>query len=370
MKILHISKYYFPYNGGIEDVACNMVKILKKTNQQVVVCFNDEPFDKVDYIDEIKVIRVGVQIKFSSQPVNFFIYNKLKKYIKDFEPDFIHFHAPNPLLGLFLPFIINKKLKLVVHWHGDIEKRIKLYALYKPFEKLLLKKAEKIIITSPNYTKFSPPLEKHVDKIEVIPNIVNLSKLTLSQDDNDGVVNIKEKYGERIIFTFGRHVSYKGFEYLLKAEKYIKGDCCIVIAGDGPLTKSLIEKKQSSRIHFVGRLSDSELRQYLKASYIFAFPSISRGEAFGVALAEAMFFGLPAITFTIDGSGVNWVNLKNLTGLEVKNGDYISYAQSIDKLFENKTMYDMFSKNAKDRVLNNFTIDKITEKVLLLYANI
>ena len=48
------------------------------------------------------------------------------------------------------------------------------------------------------------------------------------------------------------------------------------------------------------------------------FPSITKNEAFGVVLAEAMYCYTPAITFTIEGSGVNWVNLHQVTGLEME----------------------------------------------------
>lgn len=37
----------------------------------------------------------------------------------------------------------------------------------------------------------------------------------------------------------GRHVPYKGIEYLIEAEKYISSDCIILIAGSGPLTEEL-----------------------------------------------------------------------------------------------------------------------------------
>lgn len=50
---------------------------------------------------------------------------------------------------------------------------------------------------------------------------------------------------------------------------------------------------------------------------MFAFPSVTKNEAFGVALAEAMYCYTPAVTFTIEGSGVNWVNLNGITGIEV-----------------------------------------------------
>ena len=85
-------------------------------------------------------------------------------------------------------------------------------------------------------------------------------------------------------------------------------------------------------MHFVGRLSDEDLKLYHYAAFVFAFPSITKNEAFGVALAEAMYCGTPAVTFTIPGSGVNWVPPNGETGIEVPNGDDKAYAKAIDTL--------------------------------------
>ena len=46
MKILHISKYYPPYSGGIEDVCYNLVKSLSEEEQKVI-CFNDVNSDNI-----------------------------------------------------------------------------------------------------------------------------------------------------------------------------------------------------------------------------------------------------------------------------------------------------------------------------------
>jgi hypothetical protein len=41
-RILHISNYYLPNYGGIEQVAYDIVSGLKDEYEQIVVCFNHE----------------------------------------------------------------------------------------------------------------------------------------------------------------------------------------------------------------------------------------------------------------------------------------------------------------------------------------
>ena len=124
----------------------------------------------------------------------------------------------------------------------------------------------------------------------------------------------------------------------------------IVIAGKGELTEELKEKsKKYSNIVFVGRLSEDDINSYLMACDIFAFPSITRNEAFGISLAEAMYFGKPACTFTIPGSGVNWVCRNNEEGLEAPNRDVKAYARNVTKLINDAKIYNILADNARTR---------------------
>lgn len=101
---------------------------------------------------------------------------------------------------------------------------------------------------------------------------------------------------------------------------------------------------------FVGRLSDEDLKLYHYAASVFAFPSITKNEAFGIALAEAMYCGTPTVTFTIPGSGVNWVSLNGVTGIEVANADDKAFAEAIDLLIADKALRRKYAENGMRRV--------------------
>ena len=88
----------------------------------------------------------------------------------------------------------------------------------------------------------------------------------------------------------------------------------------------------------------SELKAYLAACDVFCFPSITKNEAFGIALAEAMAFAKPSVTFTIKGSGVNYVSLNGVTGIEVANGDVEAYAAAIRTLKEDAALREKFGR--------------------------
>lgn len=74
-----------------------------------------------------------------------------------------------------------------------------------------------------------------------------------------------------------------------------------------------------------------------------------------------MYCRLPAVTFTIEGSGVNWVSIKDKTCLEVSNGDTIAYARAIDKLINDATLHDRFAEAGYKRAKDLFVLPKEIE---------
>lgn len=370
-KILHIPNFYHPHIGGIEDVCYQMVGGLQGAFNQKVICFNDEKNTTLDVVGGVEVVRCGVWKKIFSQSISFKYFSELKKLLNQFNPDFIHLHLPNPLVSLLVLNLIPKGTKLIIHWHSDIiePKQQPVYLFYKYFEKKLLSRADTIIVTSPNYLEYSKPLSKFKNKTVVIQNTINTTKLIKQEGDDLEIKRIQDAYNKKIIFAFGRHVTYKGYEYLVKSLDYVKEDCVVVLAGQGKLTNKLKKLAHDKRvkIDFIGRITDTQLRQYFYASTVFAFPSITKNEAFGLGLAEAQFCGLPALTFTIKGSGVNWVCIHNETGLEAENRNVLGYASNIDKLLGDSGLRTTLGSNAKKRVEDMFVWSKVIEKVVALY---
>lgn len=370
MKILHISKYYFPYMGGVENICKYLVEGMTQ-HKMAVVCFNDKCKDVVDEVNGIKVYRVATWINVAKQALSLSYFTVLRRAIKEFQPDVIQFHWANPFPAAVLLCMIPNKVKLVIHWHMDIIKQAKIYPLIKPIETALLKRADRIVVTSPQYRDASRPLQPFLEKVRIVPNAMDDSVFDLRPGDEKEIKKLKAKYNnKKIVFFIGRHIQYKGLPRLIEAEKYIKEDCEIVIAGNGPLTKELKEQCKSNRVHFVGRLNNDKLRWHHYAASVFAFPSITKNEAFGVALAEAMYCGTPTVTFTIEGSGVNWVSVNNETGIEVANGDDISYAKAIDRLLADEHLNLQYSKAGQKKVKEKFTISKMASEMELCYKEL
>ena len=360
MRILQISNYYYPHTGGIEQVACDIAHAIEG-HENKVLCFNHEKDDRNDVIDGVNVIRAGTFAKIASQSLSL-SYNKvMKKAFDDFNPDVVVFHYPNPFVAHYLLKILKKRpnCKLVLWWHLDITKQKILGKLFKGQNKKLLERATKIIATSPNYVLGSKFLTEYKDKCTVICNCFNTDRVATTPQNEQNALEIRAKTPNKTIcFAVGRHVPYKGIEHLVNASKHLSDDYVIYIGGSGPLTEELKQKASGDdKIKFLGRVSDDELKEYMLACDLFCFPSITKNEAFGIALAEAMAFGKACITFTIDGSGVNYVSLDKTTGIEVANCDDEQYAKAIETLAKDVELRNEYAQNAKERAFNLFTYD-------------
>lgn len=365
-RVLHIPNYYNPHTGGIEQTTEDFVNSIKDEYEQKIICFKDAKKTTVDNVNNVEVIRVGCQTKVASQSIALGYKKELKKVIKSFNPNVVIFHYPNPFVAhSLLKYLKKKNFTFILYWHLDITKQKLLGKLFGGQTKKLLKYADKVISTSPNYVEGSKYLKYYKEKITIIPSCAADDRVIV----NDNILNEAKKIKEenenkKIIFSFGRHVEYKGLKYLIEASKYLDDSFKVFIGGQGPLTDELKEKaKGDSKIVFLGKLPLDTLKSYLCACDIFAFPSITKNEAFGLSLAEAMGFGKPAITFTIEGSGVNFVALNNVTALEVENRNAKAFAEAIMKLSNDKELYDKLSNNTKKRFDDLFTFDKYKENV-------
>ncbi len=376
MRILQICNYLHPHIGGIEQITRNIAKVVHERGMdQMILCFNEDASadglvcrrheTAEDEIDGVRVVRCGTAAKIRSQSISFAFHRELKKAIRDFQPDTVIFHYPNPWEAASLLRELPEETRLILYWHLDIVKQKLLGKLFTKQNTALIARAETIVATSPLYIDGSPWLRGAREKCVVIPNSIGEDGLTLSPGIRAEAERIRrEAAGRTICFAAGRHVPYKGIRYLVEASRRLDDGFVIRIAGRGEETDMLKQMAAGDpKVLFLGRVPDEELKANLLAADIFCFPSVTKNEAFGIALAEAMYYGKPAVTFHIPGSGVNYVSLKDVTGLEVENADAEAYAEAIRKLAGDPALREKMGSAARSRVEENFLFAQFREHI-------
>jgi len=366
MRVLQLGKYYPPDIGGIEKVMYDITEALNEKNIKCdVLCSNSINEYKEEIINGYKIYRTKSYGKFASTSITPQMIFKLREIISDY--DIIHVHFPDPMANIALMLSNHKNKKIILHWHSDIIKQKNLLKLYLPFQNWLLKRADAIIATTPKYIEESKYLQKYKEKCVSIP--IGIDKIKSNKNE---ILKIKNRYSnKKIIFSLGRLIYYKGFEYLIKAAQYLDNEYVILIGGTGHLKdilkKIIIKNNLENKVKLLGRIKDEEKGNYYEACDVFCLSSIEKSEAFGIVQIEAMSFGKPIIATKIKGSGVDWVNENGITGINVESKNSKAIAEAIKFLTNNKEIYNQFSYNAKYRFQKIFTKEKMIDSIINLY---
>lgn len=380
MRVLQIAKYMYPFMGGTEQVTRDLVGAFNAIGaESKVICFNENSADGdvvthrgetvTDTVDGVEVLRVASKMKIMSQAIAPEYKKNLTKVLDEYKPDVVIFHYPNPYVASKLLSYIKKNgknFKLYIYWHLDITKQKFVRAFFRGQDRALIKACDKVLGATPIHLEMSRYSEEFGDKKYILPYMIADDTLILNDEEKEAAKKIREENSGKILgFFIGRHVAYKGLDYLIEAVRKTTSDKLLIfIAGEGEDTAKLKAQAEGlEKIRFIGRIDDSVKRSYLEASDLTIFPSVTRSEGFGLALAEGMFFGKPAVTFTIPGSGVNYLCQDKVGGIECPLMDTDAYAKALDTLAEDDALRAEYGKNARREILARYTKDRFIANV-------
>ena len=369
--ITHFAKFFPPDLGGIESVTATLARGAQQSGNKVsIVCFSREGGHIQEVMEGVEVQRAPTCLQVASQPLGLrYCFNCLKAGRGS---DIVHVHTPNILAALCALFI-PKRVSVVVHWHSDIIGKKLLGLVVVPIEKMLLMRATRIVATSHDYAACSHALRGFEDKTDVIPLGVPDPMLN---HRGYSLPNYIEKLieGKKLILSVGRLVPYKGYEVLIDAAKNLDDRSIVLIVGRGPaksgLNDLIKETGQTEKVKLLGSLDNDSIAALYERADIFCLPSITRAEAFGVVLIEAMSYSVPIVTTKIPGSGVPSVNKHGVSGLNVEVCDGPALAEACNNVLSSTLLSEKLSKNGRLRFEENFTEEAFVNAILDLYAKL
>ena len=134
-----------------------------------------------------------------------------------------------------------------------------------------------------------------------------------------------------------------------------------VVAGDGELRAEL-ERLAEGRVRFLGARDD--VPAVLASLDVFAFPSLFEGLC--LAVIEAQAAGVPVVATPV--GGIRETVVEGETGLLVPTGDPPALAAAIRRLLEDRDAAQAMAAEAKRRVRERFSIERMVEETLALYG--
>jgi glycosyltransferase involved in cell wall biosynthesis len=286
--------------------------------------------------------------------------------------DIVHLQFPADPAAHLATLILPRTVKRVITWHSDIVRQKRLVMFYRPFLRHLLNTADAIIIPTPAHRTSSEHLseiEEH-GRFHVVPFGVDLSRFRHRPEAAEAIR--KRHAGRFLIFALGRHVYYKGYEYLIRALPLVP-EAGLVLGGRGPLTDSLMKLAQDlgvrERIEFTGRIPEADLPAYYHACDVFCLPSVEQAEAFGIVQIEAMASGRPVVCCQLH-NGVTWVNQDGITGLVVPPANPAALAAALTRLMREPALRARLGEQGRTRAFGVFTLEAMARGTLSVYRSV
>ena len=384
MKILMLTWEYPPrIVGGIARVVHDLSKRLIKDGHEVTVVTYRDSADVPEYENDkgVNVYRVDNYMIHPNNfidwimQLNFNMLSKATEIInKEGGFDVIHAHdwlvtyAAKSLKNVYDIPIVATIHATEAGRNSGIHDETQRYI--NDTEWLLTYEATEVIVNS-NYMKneiqrlFGLPF----DKINVIPNGINLSNFTGIERDYD----FRRQYAmdnEKIILYVGRLVYEKGVQHLIAAMPKILSnynDAKLIIAGRGGMMDELRAEASNlglnDKIYFTGYLNSKQVQKMYKCADVAVFPSTY--EPFGIVALEAMLAGVP--TVVSDVGGLDEIVTHGVDGMKSYAGNANSIADSVTALLYDHQLATNVSKKAKQKVKDQFNWEKIAQDTHFTY---
>lgn len=359
MKILHVYKDYFPVLGGIE----NHVKVLAEGqvaagHAVTVLACDPGRRTRVEAMNGVTVVKAGRLTTAASMPISLSQPWRLSRL----HADVIHVHSPYRL-GELSAWLLGRGAALVITHHSDVVRQQGWLRLYGPLLRRALRRADRIIATSPRYVETSPWLAPLREKCTVIP---------LGVDARRFVPPLRPFAGPPTLLFAGKLRYYKGLDTLLRALAELPG-VHLTVVGDGPMREPwealATELHLRERVRFLGEVADADFPPLYRQAHLFVLPANARAEAFGTVILEAMASGLACVTTEV-GTGTSWVVQDGVTGRIVPPAEPYRLAGAIRGLLAHPDRLAAMGAAGRRRVEAEFDQDVMALRVMALYESL
>lgn len=312
---------------------------------------------------------------------------QIAQELRKYQYDIVHIHNFSQLVPIIRYF--NPKIKIVLHMHCEWLTQLDSATIERRLQPVDL-----IIGCSNHITnKIRQKFPQFAGRCRTVFNGVNISKF----DNDDNHKTQKDEKVKQLLFI-GRVSPEKGVHVLLEAFQkvvYYYPQVQLKLVGSvgsapfefiiglsddpevlelasfyqGDYFSHLQEKITSDiaeRVSFTGFVPQSQLAHYYRKADVLINPSLS--EAFGMSLVEAMATEVPVIGTRV--GGMTDIIEHGKTGLLVEPADAPALANTIVQLLFNEKLRKSMGKAGRQRVLELFSWEQVSESLLNHYENI
>tara|TARA_R110001592_G_scaffold259451_1_gene523422 strand:- start:121 stop:1245 length:1125 start_codon:yes stop_codon:yes gene_type:complete len=353
--------------GGAEKQVVMLAKGLHELGHDVRVFLLTRDGHRSEELRAAGVPVVVIGKRFKVDPTALF---RLKKQLVDFAPDVVHtwLFAANSFGRVAakwagVPIIIASERCVdpwKKSWHFQIDRRLQRIS-------------QAITTNSSGVQDFYAANGLDPELFVVIPNGVESVESAVSQaiDREEAFRRLDIPVKRRLIVAVGRLWPQKRVRDLIWAGELLataRGDTTLVIIGDGPQRDELLRHRDSvsSPLHvrFAGQREDvAELLPHAEQFWI-----ASEYEGQSNAVIEAMLAGVPVIASNIPGNRDLVIDRE--TGWLFDVGDEADLVRSSLAAFNDPDGSHRISKQARQRIVDDFSLDAMIRRHVELYERL
>jgi glycosyltransferase involved in cell wall biosynthesis len=267
-------------------------------------------------------------------------------------------------------------LPLVVSLHGSDVYVAETLAPARFVAGRVFRRAGAVTACSDDLARRAIGLGADPERVEVVPYGVDVERFRPDPAGRDGrraAVGVSDR--GVLIFSAGRLVRKKGFEYLIDAMARLPADpavtLCLAGAGDldGELRRRATDAGVGARVQFLGDLSQDEVAAWLAAADIAAVPSVrdDSGNVDGLPniVLEALASGTPLVS--TPAGGIAQVVESGTTGVIVPERDPAALASAISGLAASPGERARLGAAARTAVASRFGWDRAAARFEAAY---
>lgn len=309
--------------------------------------------------------KVIVQ-KIAIKPINLFerFIKLLLLRVNGYHIFFVHYSYWSLYILKFISLFLPTK---IFYWHAESLKKKDL-AEMTFWERLQLNLAIKL---APNLVTaggklaqtYSETFGKTHAKIKMVPNWIE--KKPFFENGKNLKKKLKIDKNSKVILYVHRLSLRKGADYLPKIISKISRkakNITFLIIGDGPLKKSLQNRKYPLTTIFTGNIPQKAVFKYYAIADIFIMPS--RREGFPRVILEAMRAGLPIVTTDV-GEVTNMLP-KEQNKYIISENNLNTFASAILTLLKEKKLRNKLGKDNQKRAAA-YSLDLAARQLLTVF---
>lgn len=360
--------------GGVHSAVMNLLRGFAALGnpELMLVSINEslkEPVE-IQFADNVRIYYLP-EGPFPSSSLNYFFVStgRLRKLIKSFQPDLVHYQIGGTLLftrwaSMFsLPHLITihgipwAELKIAKHWKQKLT--IWLNAVIGDW----LYPDNIIQISAYSREQFR---NRKINRFCIIPNAIpaRYADIGLKEKMTNhlvfvGILNdlknqlfilqvLKELRDSGYLFTIEFCGGFGNAEYQQRVESYIK------------------EHNLENLVRFNGWVAYSDLPNILERSDMLVLTS--RQEALPMSIAEAMAAGRPVLATRV--GGIPEMIEDAVNGFLVTIDSTKLAVEALKKVYQNDSQMQTMGKAAKEKALSNYMAESVAERTLGFYQQL